>query len=47
MIKKYICMRNHLYAHKACELVVLSLEQVGKTPFRCTSHEEKTETFES
>jgi hypothetical protein len=32
---------------KACELIMISSEQVGKIPFRCTSLEEEKETFES
>jgi hypothetical protein len=32
---------------KACELIVLSSEQVGRIPFRCISLEEEIETFES
>jgi hypothetical protein len=32
---------------KACELIVLSSEQVGRIPFRCTSLEEEIVTFES
>ena len=32
---------------KACELIVLSSEQVGRILFKCTILEEKIETFES
>jgi hypothetical protein len=32
---------------KACELIVLSSEQVERIPFRCTSLEEEIKTFES
>ena len=32
---------------KARELIVLSSEQVGRIPFKCTSLEEEIETFES
>jgi hypothetical protein len=32
---------------KACELIKLSSEQVGRIPFKCTRLEGKIETFET